>query len=327
VRRREFIAGLGGAAAWPLAARAQQSSIPVIGYLDSGSRTTGQEVVALVNRGLAEIGYVEGRNLAVEYRWAEDHYDRLPGLAADLVGRQVAVIVAPGSTPAALAAKAATNSIPIVFQIGNDPVEIGLVASLNRPGGNVTGISFLNKTVAAKRLQLMHELVPAVTSIAALFNPSNAVGAETQTRELQAAARTLGVHLLILNASDESEFDAAFATLVGERAGGLLVGGDTLFFHHSNKLVALAARHRVPAMFPYREVTAAGGLMSYGGNITDLYRQVGSYTGRILRGEKPADLPVQQTTKFELVFNVKTAKALGLTIPETLLATADEVIE
>jgi putative tryptophan/tyrosine transport system substrate-binding protein len=327
MRRREFIAGLGTAAVWPAVTRAQQAKVPVIGYLDSASLTTSRDFVASVHRGLAEIGYVEGQNLAVEYRWAEDHYDRLPGLAADLVGRQVAVIVAPGSTPAAFAAKAATKSIPIVFRIGNDPVEIGLVASLNRPGGNVTGIASLNKTVVAKRLQLLHELVPAATSIAALYNPANAVGAETQTRELQVAARILGVRLSILNASDESEFEAAFAILIGERAGGLLVGGDVLFYNHSNKLNALAARHRVPTMYPWREVIATGGLMSFGASVPESFRQVGIYVGRILNGEKPADLPVQQAIKVELVINLKTAKALGLTIPETLLATADEVIQ
>jgi putative tryptophan/tyrosine transport system substrate-binding protein len=327
MKRREFIAGLSGVAAWPVVAQAQQPAMPVIGYLDAGSLTTRQELVSVVHSGLAQIGYVEGRNLAVEYRWAENHYDRLPGLVADLVGRQVAVIVTPGSTPAALAAKAATKSIPIVFQIGNDPVEIGLVASLNRPGGNITGISILNKTVVAKRLQLLHELVPAATSIAALFNPSNAVGAETQTRELQVAASILGVRMLILNASDEGEFDAVFATVVREQVGGLLVGGDVLFLNYSNKLVALATHHRVPAMYPWREVIAAGGLMSYGGNEMDSLRQAGIYVGRILKGEKPSDLPVQQSTKIDFAINLKAAKALGLTIPETLLATADEVIQ
>jgi putative tryptophan/tyrosine transport system substrate-binding protein len=327
MRRREFIAGLGTAAVWPAVTRAQRAKVPVIGYLDSASLTTSRDFVAAVHRGLAEIGYVEGQNLAVEYRWAEDHYDRLPGLAADLVGRQVAVIVAPGSTPAAFAAKAATKSIPIVFRIGNDPVEIGLVASLNRPGGNVTGIASLNKTVVAKRLQLLHELVPAATSIAALYNPANAVGAETQTRELQVAARILGVRLSILNASDESEFEAAFAILIGERAGGLLVGGDLLFLNHSDQLAALAARHRVPAIYPDRKQTTTGGLISYGADRTDAWRQVGVYAGRVLKGEQPADLPVQQVTKNQLVINMKSAKALGLTFPETLLVRADEVIE
>ncbi len=325
MRRRQFIALLGTAVAWPLAARAQQPAVPVIGFLNPGSLETTRNVAAL-HRGLSETGYFEGRNLAIEYRWAEDRLDRLPALAADLVRRQVAVIVA-WPTPAALAAKAATKSIPIVFATGADPVEIGLVASLNRPGGNLTGMSNLDAAVVAKRLALLHELMPTATSIAYLVNPSNAVFAEAETRELEDAARTLGVRLLILKASDPSEFEAAFATLVLERAGGLVVGSDSLFSRHSDQLVALAARHRVPAMYAYRETTAAGGLMSYGTDFPDAYRKVGLYTGRILKGDKPADLPVQQPTKFELVINLKTAKALGLSIPETLLATADEVIQ
>jgi putative ABC transport system substrate-binding protein len=325
MNRREFIAGLGGAVAWPLTARAQQPGMPVIGYLDAGSLETRRDAVAAFHRGLSETGYVEGRNVAVEYRWAEDHLDRLPALAADLVRRQVAVVVAL-PVPSALAAKAATKSIPIVFQVGVDPVEVGLVASLNRPGGNLTGIYNLNTAVVAKRLQLLHELVPAATSIAFLVNPTNAVAAETQTRELQAAARILGVRLLILNASDQDEFDAAFATLVRERAGGLVVGSGPLFVNHTDQLVALAARHRMPVIYTGR-ATAAGGLMSYGTDFPDLYRQVGVYIGRILKGEKPDDLPVQQVTKIQLAINMKTANSLGLTIPETLLATADEVIQ
>jgi putative tryptophan/tyrosine transport system substrate-binding protein len=320
MRRREFIPGLGGAVAWPLAARAQQSTLPIIGYLSAGSLDPNREVVAAFQRGLSEIGYVEGRNLAVEYRWAEDHDDQLPALAADLIRRQVAVIVAI-PTLAALAAKATTESTPIVFSVGSDPVAIGLVASLNRPGGNLTGISNLLFAVVAKRLQLLHELVPTAPSIAYLVNPTNPVFAEPETRELQGAARTLGVRLLILTASDQSELEAAFATLVRERAGGLVVGGDLLFVD----LVALAARHRVPAIYPL--ATATGGLMSYGPDFHESARRVGIYAGRILKGAKAADLPVQQVTKIELVINLKTAKALGLAIPETLLAIADEVIQ
>jgi putative tryptophan/tyrosine transport system substrate-binding protein len=299
MRRREFIAGLGSAAAWPLSAHAQQLAMPLIGYLDPGSLETRRETVAAVHRGLAEIGYVEGRNLAVEYRWAEDRLDRLPALAADLVRRQVAVIIAM-PTPAAVAAKAATKSIPIVFTTGADPVEIGLVASLNRPGGNLTGNSTLLTATVAKRLELLHQLVPTATPIAYLVNPTNPVLAETETRELQVAARILGVRLLTLDASDPSEFDAAFAPLVRERAGGLVLGSDTLFLRHSDQLVALAARHRVPATYSNRETTAAGGLMSYGTDLPVAWHQIGVYAARILKGEKPADLPVQQVTKIHL---------------------------
>jgi putative ABC transport system substrate-binding protein len=327
IKRREFIVGLGSAAAWPVAARAQQPAMPVIGYLDAGAFETRRGAVAAIHRGLSETGYVEGRNLAVEYRWAEGHYDRLPTLADDLARRRVAVIVALGSTVPAFAAKAATNSIPIVFSVGVDPVESGLVASLNRPGGNLTGISILVSAVAAKRLELLHEMVPAATLIAYFVNPTSPVAAEAQTKELQAAAGILGVRLLVLNASDPSEFEAAFATLVREQAGGLVGSGDGLFVNHREQLVALAARHRVPAIYADRVYTAAGGLMSYGTDILEVYRQVGVYAGRILKGDRPADLPVQQVTKIELVINMKTAKALGITVPETLLAIADKVIE
>jgi putative ABC transport system substrate-binding protein len=331
VRRRDFITLLGGAAAasslsWPLPLRAQQPATPVIGVLHIGTLETTREWFAAFHRGLSETGYVEGRNLAVEHRWADHHNDRMPRLVAELVRRQVAVIVV-NNTPAALAAKAATKSIPIVFSIGADPVEIGLVASLNRPGSNLTGTYNLNIAMAAKRLELLHELVPTATSIAYLVNPSNAVVTDAETRELQIAARTLGVHLLILNASDPSKFEAVFATLVLERVGALLESSDVLFSNHSDQLVALAARHRVPAMYSYREATAAGGLASYGTDRTDTERRIGVYTGRILKGEKPADLPVQQVTKIQLVINMKTAKALGMTFPLTLLGRADEVIE
>jgi putative ABC transport system substrate-binding protein len=326
MKRREFITLLGVAAACPLVARAQQPTMPVIGYLEAGSLETTRENVAAVRRGLSDTGYVEGRNLGIEYRWADDHLERLPALADDLVRRQVAAIVVT-TTPAVLAAKAATKSISIVFSMGADPVETGLVASLNRPGGNITGIYNLNTTVGSKRLELLHELVPAAGSIAFLVNPTNAVLAETQTRELQIAARTLGVRLLVLSASDPSEFDAGFATLVVERAGGLLVSSDALFSNRLDQLIALAVRHRLPTMYARRDATAAGGLMSYGPDYFDALRQVGVYTGRILKGDKPADLPVQQATKFELIINLKTAKTPGLTMPLPLLGRADEVIE
>jgi putative ABC transport system substrate-binding protein len=326
MRRREFIAGLGSAAAWPVVARAQQPKMPVIGFLEVGSLDTARETVVGFRRGLAETGYIEGRNVEVDYRWAEDHYDRLPALADDLVHRQVSVI-ATFNTPPALAAKAATKSIPIVFSTGSDPVEIGLVATLNRPGGNLTGIFTFNATLAAKRLELLHELVPSARLIAYLANTTNPVYGKVEMKELEDAARALGVRLLVLNASNESEFEAAFTTLVAERAGGLVVSGDALFRIHSDRLVALATHHRVPAISALHEQASAGGLLSYGTDFPEMRRQVGIYTGRILKGERPADLPVQQVTKIEMVINLKTAKALGLTIPETLLATADEVIQ
>jgi len=325
MRRREFIAGLGSAAAWPLTARAQQR-VPVIGYLEAGSLETTHENVAAVLRGLIDTGYIEGRNLNIEYRWADDHLERLSALADDLVHRQVGAIVVT-TTPAALAAKAATKSISIIFSMGADPVSTGLVASLNRPGGNITGIYNLNTGVEGKRLELLHALVPAATSIAFLVNPANAVLAETQARELQVVARTLGVRVLVVNASDQSEFDAGFATLVLERAGGLVVGTDALFSNHLDQLIALAVRHRLPTMYARRDATVAGGLISYGTDYFGALRQMGMYIGRVLMGEKPADLPVQQVTKIDLVINMKTARALGLSIPETLLATADEVIQ
>ena len=327
MKRRKFITLLGGAAAaWPLAARAQQPALPVIGYLEAGSLEKTRGNVAAIRRGLSDTGYVEGRNLSIEYRWAEDRLERLPALADDLVRRQVAAIVVT-TTPAVLAAKAATKSISIAVSTGADPVETGLVASLNRPGGNITGIYNLNTTVESKRLELLHELVPAATSIAFLVNPTNAVIAKAQTRELQVAARTRGVRLLVLNASDPSELDAAFATIVLERAGGLVVGTDALFSNRLDELIALAVRNQLPAMFARRDATVAGGLMSYGTDYFDALRQVGVYTGRILKGEKPADLPVLQPTKFDFIVNLKTAKALGLQIPDKLLAIADEVIE
>jgi putative tryptophan/tyrosine transport system substrate-binding protein len=325
IGRRELIAALSGAAAWPLAVRAQQPAMPVIGFLHRGSPETAASDVALFRKGLDEIGYVESRNVAIEYRWAHGRDDQLPGLAADLVGRRVAVIAAI-STPSALATKAATSTIPIIFTTAADPVAAGLVTSLNRPGGNLTGVTTLNLELAPKRLELLRELVPTATIIALLVNPINFI-AETQSRELQAAARTLGLQLHVLHASTEREFDTVFATLVQLQASALIIGTDILFINRSGQLAALTVRHAVPTITDYREFAAAGGLMSYGGSLTDLYRTVGAYIGRILKGEKPTDLPVQQFTKVELVINLKTAKALGLTVPLPLLARADEVIE
>jgi putative tryptophan/tyrosine transport system substrate-binding protein len=325
MQRREFIAGL-GAAAWPVTAYAQPAMMPVIGFVDNTSLFAKREFVAAFRRGLAETGYFESRNVMIEYRWAEGQYDRLPALVSDLVRRPVTVIVA-CPTNTALAAKAATTTIPIVFQIGANPVEIGLVTSLSRPGGNLTGVVNLNLDVAAKRLELLHELVPAATSIAFLANPTNRMYTENETKEVQSAARVLGLRLIILTASSESDIETAFATLVLDRADAVLVGADTLFLIYRDQLVAQAARHAVPVVYPYREFAHAGGLMSYGSNLIDAFRQVGLYTGRILSGEKPADLPVQQAVRLEMNLNLKTAKALGLTIPETLLATADEVIQ
>jgi putative ABC transport system substrate-binding protein len=327
MKRREFITLLGGvAAAWPLAARAQQPAMPEIGYLNSGSPNANPDLMAAFRQGLNAAGYVEGRNVAIEYRWADDQYDRLPALAADLVRRQVAVLAAVGALPVALAAKAATATIPVVFGVGGDPVALGLVASLNRPGGNLTGVTNLNTEVLPKRLELLREVLPGTTAIAVLVNPTNPA-AESQSRELRAAARILGLQLHVAHASIESDFAAVFAALVQRQVGGLVIAGDGLFVSRSEQLAALALRHAVPAIFQFREFTAAGGLMSYGSSRTDQSRLAGIYSGRVLKGEKPADLPVQRSTKVELVINFKTAKTLGLTVPLTLRGRADEVIE
>ena len=326
MRRRGFITLLGGAAAaWPLRTWSQQSAIPVIGFLGATRPRLYAPVVTAFRQGLKEIGYVEGENVLIEYRWAEGELDRLPALAAELVNRRVAVIAAT-STPAAFAAKRTTTTIPIVFEVGFDPVEVGLVASLNRPGGNLTGVTNSGVEVAAKQVELLHELVPTATSIALLVNPSNPALSERQLRDTQVTAAKLGLQFNVVKASAEGDFDAVFATLTQLRAGALVIGADALFIEQSKQLAELAVRHAIPASFHFREFVAAGGLISYGGSITDAHRLAGIYAGRILKGDNPADLPVVQVNKLELV-NLKTARALGITVPLTLQAAADEVIE
>jgi putative tryptophan/tyrosine transport system substrate-binding protein len=324
MKRREFVTLLGGAAAWPFAAHAQQPAMPTVGYLSNRSPDYERFLLAEFQRGLAEAGYTEGRNVLVEYRWTNGQYADLPAVAADLVQRRMTVIVATG--PAAAVAKAATTTIPIVFQIGIDPVAAGLVASLNRPGGNVTGVTTMSTELGPKRLELLRELLPTGSDIALLVNPA-APTTQAQSQELQAAARKLGLQLHILNASTERDLDAVFESLVQLHVGGLVIGVDPLFSDKTERLATLALRRGVPSIHSIREFAAAGGLMAYGSSNTDNYRLAGVYTGRILKGEKPADLPVQQATKLELILNLKTAKALGLTVPLSLLARADEVIE
>jgi putative tryptophan/tyrosine transport system substrate-binding protein len=324
MKRREFIVGLGGAAAWPLVARAQPGAVPVIGYL-SGGLDAGPAVTAF-HQGLGELGYVDGRNVEVLHRSAEGLYERLPELARDLVNRRVALIFASVPVLAVLAAKSATATTPIVFVNGVDPVELGLVASLNRPSGNITGVNFLVISLTAKRLEVLKQLAPAATSIGFLVNPTN-LATEAQIRGAESAARSLGVRLVILHASTPDDIEAAFASLVGRQISALLGGADALLFSQRRQIAALAIQHAIPAIYEFREFVEAGGLMSYGTRLADAYRLAGTYAGRILEGEKPADLPVQQSTKFELVINLKTAKALGLMVPPTLLARVDEVIE
>jgi putative ABC transport system substrate-binding protein len=328
MQRRAFITLLGGAAvAWPRGARAQQSAMPVVGFIRDGSADASARFAAAFRKGLNETGYVEGQNVTVEYHWLEGQYDRLPALVADLVRRQVAVIAAPGNVPS-LAAKAATTTIPIVFGVGGDPVQLGLVASLARPGGNVTGVNFFVHEVTAKRLRLLRDLVPKAVRIAMLVNPGNAAIAETTLRDVQEAAPSIGLQIqMTLNASTIGEIDAAFAALARGRPDALFVAGDAFFVSQRAQLAALTARHQIPAAYSVRELVAAGGLMSYGSDLADMFHQVGVFTGSILKGAKPADLPVMQSTKFEFVINLKTARALGIEVPSGLLLIADEVIE
>ena len=327
MRRREFISLLGGAAvAWPIAARAQQAAMPVVGFLGSRSPDDSANLVAAFRAGLSETGFVESRNVILEFRWAEDQYDRLPMLAADLVAHRVAVIAAAGGNPAGLAAKAATTKIPIIFLTGADPVQFGLVKSLSRPDGNLTGVAALTNTLAPKQLELLREVAPKATVAAFLVNPKNPL-AESDTRDVQSAAGTTGQQILILSASNDSDLDNAFAALVQQKAGALLVQSDPFFNSRPDKIVPLAARDAIPAIYQWRDFPAAGGLMSYGTDLAEAHRLVGVYTGKILKGAKPTDLPVQQLVKVQFIINLRTAKALGLNVPNTLIGRADEVIE
>ena len=327
MKRRQFITLLGGAAAWPLVARAQQPAMPVVGFLSFQSPGAAAPHLSAYRRGLNEEGYIEGQNVGIEFRWAEGRFDRLPELAGDLVRRRVSVIAAPGSALAALAAKAATTTIPILFGIAEDPVKRGLVASLARPGGNVTGISFFNAELVAKQLGLLRELLPGAVRVVVLVNPADAARAESISQNVEAAARALGLQIAVFNASTAGEIDAVFASLARERADALLIAADPFFYSRRVQLATLAARHMIPSASGGRDGTEAGLLVSYGTSVADMYRRVGDYTGRILKGAKPADLPVEQPTKFELVINLQTAKMLGIDVPPTLLARADEVIE
>jgi putative ABC transport system substrate-binding protein len=326
MKRREFIAGLGAAAAWPLAARTQQVALPLIGILSGQSEAGNPQLIAVFRKGLGEQGYVEGRNVEILYRWAETQYDRLPEQAADLVRRRVAVIVTGGGAAAVAAAKAATSTIPIVFTAGADPVELGFVASLNRPGGNITGVTFLTVELLAKRLEMLHEIVPAAAAIGFLVNPTTADG-KSAVREMEIAARTLGVRLVVVNSSTRSDIEPAFATLAGQQVGAVVVGSDPFFFNNADRVIALAARFAMPAIYHLREIVDAGGLMSYGTSLSDAYRLAGTEAGRILKGEKPGDLPVQRSIRIETVLNLKTARALGLNVPTSILLRSDEVIE
>jgi putative ABC transport system substrate-binding protein len=326
MRRREFVAFVAGAAAWPVRARAQQATTPVVGFLNPRAPTDAPQFTAAFRRGLSDVGFVEGQNVSIEYRFAGNRADRLPALAADLVNRKVAVIAAAPSQ-AVLAAKAATTTIPIVFEVGFDPVRLGLVTSLSRPGGNITGVTQLNEEVAPKRLELLHELVPTATAIALLVNPAEPSVAENRIKVTMLAARTLGLKLHVLNASSDRDFESVFANLMQLRVGGLVIGGGAFLTGKSKRLAEMALHNAVPSIFESRDFVAAGGLISYGGSITDAYRLAGVYTGRVLKGERPADMPVQQATKIELFLNLKTAKALGIAVPNTLLVAADEVIE
>jgi putative tryptophan/tyrosine transport system substrate-binding protein len=327
VRRRDFITLLGGAAAWPLAARAQQPAMPIVGFVDGVSPEVSASRATAFRKGLSEVGYVEGQNVTVEYHWLAGQYDRLPSLMVDLVGRRVTVIATPSSNPASLAAKAATTTIPIVFGVGDDPVKLGLVTSLARPGGNATGINFFSQEIITKRLGLLREMVPKAVRIAVLVNPANATTAEATLRDIAEAARALGLQIQVLNASTSREIEAAFATLGREPADAMLVAGDGFFNSRRVQFAVLAVRHGIPAIYSTRDYPEAGGLMSYSTDVTDRFRQGGVMTGQILKGAKPADLPVLQSTKFQFVINLQTARAIGLEVPPTLLARADEVIE